>query len=90
MNWEGKMKVYVALTVASEIDGTNTIVRADKASVQRQNLELWLSTRPNTWQEKIRTSTGPQQGYNLGLQSQGIIMDCICQTNIIEIEVEDI
>jgi len=84
------MKAFVALTVATEIDGHNTVVRADKASAQRPKLEEWLRSRPNSWRETIKTGQPVQQGYNVGLQPQGMIMDCFCQTHIIEIEVEDI
>jgi len=84
------MKAFVALTVANEIDGRNTVVRADKASAVRSQLEEWLKTRQLTWRETIRTGPQPQPGLNVGLQPQGAVMDCLCQTHIIEIEVEDI
>lgn len=84
------MKAYVALTVANEIDGRNTIVRADKATTDRTVLEEWLRTRQVTWRETIRTGPQPQPGLNMGIQPQGQVMDCLCQTHIIEIEVEGI
>jgi hypothetical protein len=84
------MRAYVALTVANEIDGRNTIVRADKASTDRTVLEEWLRQRPNSWRETIRSGPAPQPGLNMGIQPQAQIMDCLCQTHIIEIEVEGI
>jgi hypothetical protein len=84
------MKAFVALTVANEIDGHNTVVRADKASANRGKLEEWLRSRPPTWREQIRMGSPPQQGFNMGVQPTQQVMDCLCQTNIIEIEVEDI
>ncbi len=83
------MKAYVALTVANEIDGRNTVVRADFASKVQANVENWIRNRPATWREQIRLGPPPQQGLNLGLQPQGAIMDCLCQLNVIEIELED-
>ncbi len=83
------MKAFVALTVANEIDGQNTVVRADKASTQRSKIEEWLRGRQPTWREQIRIGTPPQQGYNMGIQPPLQVMDCVCQTHIIEIEVED-
>lgn len=84
------MKAYIALTVANEIDGHNTVVRADKASAVRDNLESWLRMQQPTWRETIRSGPPPQTGLNVGLQPPVAVMDCLCQRNIIEVEIEDI
>lgn len=68
------MKAYIALTVANEIDGNNTVVRVDKASTNRASLEEWASQRNASWREKIK--------------NQNMVLDCVCQMNIIEVEIE--
>ena len=84
------MKAYVALTIATEIDGRATVVRADKASSSREKLEEWMKSRHSSWREQIKLGPPPQQqGFNAGLQPQQTIIDCVCQTQVIEVEVED-
>lgn len=83
------MKAYVALTIANEIDGRATVVRADKASVSREKLEEWMRSRQTSWREQIRLGPPPQQGFNVGNQPPQTIIDCVCQTQVIEIEVDE-
>ncbi len=69
------MKAFVALTVASEIDGRATVVRVDKATTSREKMEVWASAQKGQWREAVR--------------QDGVVLDCHCQLRIIEVDVED-
>lgn len=69
------MKAFVAITVANEIDGRFSIVRVEKAMVNRDKMQEWSATRPGQWREAIRQDS--------------VVIDCHCQLRIIEVEVED-
>ncbi len=47
------MKVFVAITHASEFDGRVSSVRPDKAFLSAAKAEEWLRGKPGTWRETI-------------------------------------
>jgi hypothetical protein len=50
------MKVFVALTVAQEVDGKNVLIRFDKASKSKPVIDQFLLDNKNSWVEKIKVS----------------------------------
>ena len=83
------MKAFVALTVANEIDGQNTVARAERVAPGRVKTEEGRRARPPGGRNQPRPAPPPQRAYTPALQPPLQVMDCVCQTHIIEIEVED-
>lgn len=68
------MKVYLCVTVAQEIDGKNTMIRIDKASVKKEAIESFLANNKIIWNEKMQVAGG--------------LVEFTCERHPQEVEVE--
>jgi len=70
------MKIYACITVAQEIDGKNLMIRFDKVTTKKDDLEKYVANNKSAWVEKM----GSPQG----------MIDFACERHPHEIEVEDL
>lgn len=70
------MKVYCAISIGQEINGSNVVLRIDKASVDKTKIDAYLNTNKPTWSEKFALPEGN--------------VDMYFQRNAQEFEVEDV
>ena len=68
-------KAYVAMTIGTEVNGKNMLVRIDKASFKKENIDEFIKLNPASWVEKYKFPEGS--------------LDCYFQRQPYEIEVED-
>jgi hypothetical protein len=69
------MKVYLCITVGQELNGRNTVVRIDKASTKKEDVEQYISKNQSSWMEKIDVVGGK--------------VDFFCERHPQEVEVEN-
>lgn len=68
------MKVYLCITVGQEIDGKNVVVRIDKASQKKEDIQTFIQSSRNPWTEAIEVPGGK--------------VNFFCERNLQEVEVE--
>jgi hypothetical protein len=69
------MKAFLCLTVGQEINGRNVVVRVDKASNKKEDIENFIKGGQGTWLEKLDVPGGK--------------VDFFCERHLHEIEVEN-
>ncbi len=69
------MKIYLSITVGQEINGRNTIVKIDKASTKKDDIESSIKNGQGTWIEKFDVPGGK--------------VDFFCERHLQEVEVEN-
>lgn len=69
------MKIYMCITVGQEINGKNVVVRVDRASKNKEDLEFFVNKNPATWTEKIAAPGG--------------MVSFFCERHVHECEVEE-
>ena len=57
------MKVYIAITIGSEVNGKNMLVRVDKASSTKEKIDEFIKLNPTTWIEKYTFQEGSLDCY---------------------------
>jgi hypothetical protein len=70
-----EMKIYLCITVGQEINGKNAVVKVDKASLKKEDIDQYVSKSQTTWVEKIEVLGGK--------------VDFFCERHIQEVEVEN-
>lgn len=69
------MKIYMCITVGQEINGKNVVVKVDRASKAKEDIEIYVNKNPTTWTEKIPVPGGA--------------VNFFCERHIHEVEVEE-
>jgi hypothetical protein len=69
------MKIYLCVTIAQEIDGKNTMIRIDKASLKKETVESFIANHKIVWAEKMPVAGG--------------LVEFACERHPQEVEVEE-
>jgi hypothetical protein len=69
------MQTYICITVGQEINGRNVVIKVDKASTKKEDIEDYIKKNQTSWLEKIDVSGGK--------------VDFFCERHIHEVEVEN-
>ncbi len=68
------LKAYIVIAVAMEVEGRLTAVKVEKAFNTRELAQKYMDSMPTTYPDRIKL---PEQSLN-----------CLCERNVYEIEVE--
>jgi len=69
------MKIFMCIVVGQEVNGKNVIVRVDRASKSKEDIEFFISKNPATWTEKMNVAGGT--------------VNFFCERHAHEVEVEE-
>jgi hypothetical protein len=65
----------MCIVVGQELNGKNVIVRVDRASKNKEDIDLFISKNPATWTEKMNVPGG--------------VVNFFCERHAHEVEVEE-